>query len=210
MASRSSYDSVISEYDGAAKRLQEDLKSLDAKASSKVVELTEYKKKLNLTHTHYSTLIDIVEQLKDKHAKEKDENKKEKLEKEIKYVLQDFKDIIARYGKTLERVEKRGVKLGLTELKREEAKVEDLEAKLGQAAAIFLLVSASGSFGYALANTISNANNITGATIGILGATGGASLLLSTITLILVVLLVSPSDAGKGLFKKKNNISEFI
>jgi len=204
MASQSRYESIISEYEGAAKKLQEDLKGLGAKASGKVVELTEYKKKLNLTHTHYNTLIDIVEQLKDKHTNEKDANKKGKLEEEIKYVLSSFKDIIARYGKTLERVEKHGVKLGLTELKREEKNVEGLEAKLGHAAAIFLLVSASGSFGYALANTIANANNITGATIGILGMSGSTSLVLSTITLILVLFLVAPSSSKiEELFKKK-------
>lgn len=76
------------------------------------------------------------------------------------------------------------------------------ETTPGTATAVFLLVAASASFGYALQNAVFNtANSITGSVVGIMPVTE-PSLLLSTLAMMIIIWIVAPSGSLKNLIKK--------
>ena len=200
------YGDIHREYDSAKNRLAKDIAYLDRMTASKIVDINAYRRQQAAVTVHYQNLIDVVEQLQDRLEAAKPEEK-ERIRKDLKYFVGSLNELGVKYGKLLKDAKDKGIRFGLKELKQEEQNLareeEGLEERLGNTAAIFLLASASGSFGYALANTISNTNNITGATIGLIVSANAPSLLLSTLALILIILLVSPSDGLEGLFKKK-------
>ena len=197
----SKYEGSIKTYDQLKGRLEKNIYNLQKLTVNKTVDINSYRRQQNTAMTHYGDLIDTVEQLKDRYAKEKYSEKKEKIEKDLKYMVTSLNKLHGSYSKFLDDAKKRGVKLGISELRAEEKEIAkesaDLEGMIGKIAAVFLLVAASGSFGYALTKALfGNMLDVTGGAVGVV-LNNNPSLFLSTLALIIVIFLVSPSDISR-------------
>jgi len=119
---------------------------------------------------------------------------------------EDQTSALKKYAKAHGKISREEGKI-ISQLEEREKKMlkhgQSLEEKIEKIVPVFLLTAASASFGYSLLNTLSrDISNITGSIIGI-NPSNGPSLLLSTLALIIIIFIVSPSGSFKELLKKK-------
>jgi len=192
---------IVETYRTKAHELGSSIKDLDYMSAQKKVELAEYRRRRSITAAHYQDLVEIAEELQNTYRGLNDESKKKEVKQDLAKAIKTLDEFRKEYGNYIMDIKnKYDIPIGISSLEpeekaalkegRKEGRLEKKVKAAEKAIASFLLISASASFGFALLNTTAG---ITGAAIGI-SSSYQPSLLLSTLALIIIIWVVSPSD----------------
>ena len=218
--SRKSYGELSRKYDSHASRIKYETAKLDRDAHRGKVFTNSYVNQRTQLDLNYKKLLSFATRLRTLYDPNGKPKEKKKIEKKLAYVNDSLKEInsayrqldedqtsaLKKYAKAHGKISREEGKI-ISQLEEREKKMlkhgQSLEEKIEKIVPVFLLTAASASFGYSLLNTLSrDISNITGSIIGI-NPSNGPSLLLSTLALIIIIFIVSPSGSFKELLKKK-------